>query len=93
MKGTGMRCEPYSQGKEETGDNRKRALALPPEARAGLWLEEIRKRQAEVGAGAVPTIPWPEVYARLRGLIRKGAGAPAAATHAGRRPERNEGEG
>ena len=35
-----------------------------------LWDEEIRNRVAELDAGSVQTIPWPDVRARLLSRIR-----------------------
>ena len=35
----------------------------------GLWLEEVRKRAADLDAGRVRSVAWSEVEARLRGRI------------------------
>ena len=35
------------------------------------WLDEIRKRVAELDSGAVQTIAWPEVRVRLNHQIQK----------------------
>lgn len=49
--------------------------SLEPESEQGVeqaWVAEIERRMAEVDSGAVQTIPWEELRARLYG----GSGAP-----------------
>jgi putative addiction module component (TIGR02574 family) len=48
--------------------------SLDQETDAGAeqaWLDEIRRRVAELDSGAVRAIPWPEARARLLAKLKK----------------------
>lgn len=51
--------------------------SLEPETEEGVeeaWVAEIERRMAELDSGAVQTIPWEEVRARLFGSVGGSSG-------------------